>query len=622
VNELEVYWRENPDAPDRQLMASSHGSAWLVPADEPVGLQGMYEFDEVDITAGASLNIAGVGASIMAHRLIGDNTGVANIRVNQTFFANSTLQTDFNTTIAHKNIPMSLYTHRGSTFHAPHSLALRSVNATFHGWISRVYNITVGKDSYLNIERFVNDSFELDQFVIKNGGQAILTASPSNTVSVRGRKMHMHAGSRVDANDLFLNFTLINIDSYAVLALDGTTPGTTTGTYHGAYGGRGEGVPSACNAYGACGNGDSGAGFGGTGGTGIGARARVGTAYGAFRMPVLLGSRGGASVFPYVGGAGGGRLRMEVATNLTLDGTITAKGGAGPSPRSGGGSGGSVWIQTDVFDGDGLLDVTGGSGEGSSVALSTASVAAEAEGKDITLTCATYGMTIIKAQYGSSCGVAEWGTDDLRKACNGRTSCLYRIDSLVIGDPAPGCSKDYVVTYQCTSGRQGGGGGGGRAALYSRDNIFTGMYLASGGNSAHEAGGAGTVYSERVAGNHAGFTHSLTAQYRRRRTRRAHTRTRRSCRASRGFSPSLARRRWTWRSCTFTGRATWRSTATYPVRASTCTRVTFSPTKRRCCTLVTTRPCRPTRRMSTTTSTCTAVRRCRTRANWRLRASR
>jgi hypothetical protein len=38
--------------------------------------------------------------------------------------------------------------------------------------------------------------------------------------------------------------------------------------------------------------------------------------------------------------------------------------------------------------------------------------------------------------------------------CNGRTSCEYRVDHTVIGDPAYGCQKSYEVDWRCDGSPQ------------------------------------------------------------------------------------------------------------------------------------------------------------------------
>ena len=62
-------------------------------------------------------------------------------------------------------------------------------------------------------------------------------------------------------------------------------------------------------------------------------------------------------------------------------------------------------------------------------------------------------LTIESATYGANCGAAAGNmTALLAEACNGRTRCEYVIDYQVIGDPVPGCGKDYRVTYTCAPG--------------------------------------------------------------------------------------------------------------------------------------------------------------------------
>jgi hypothetical protein len=45
-------------------------------------------------------------------------------------------------------------------------------------------------------------------------------------------------------------------------------------------------------------------------------------------------------------------------------------------------------------------------------------------------------------------------TDHIAKACNGKAECTYAVDHKVIGDPAYGCQKTYVVTYRCGTDEQ------------------------------------------------------------------------------------------------------------------------------------------------------------------------
>lgn len=59
-------------------------------------------------------------------------------------------------------------------------------------------------------------------------------------------------------------------------------------------------------------------------------------------------------------------------------------------------------------------------------------------------------ITVVAASYGFNCGAAYGNvTDDLARACNGRTSCAYTVDNRILGDPAVGCAKDYRAEWRC-----------------------------------------------------------------------------------------------------------------------------------------------------------------------------
>lgn len=65
------------------------------------------------------------------------------------------------------------------------------------------------------------------------------------------------------------------------------------------------------------------------------------------------------------------------------------------------------------------------------------------------------GLAIESATYGANCGAPVGNmTSRLAEACNGSARCDYVIDYQVIGDPAPGCAKDYRVSYRCAPGAQ------------------------------------------------------------------------------------------------------------------------------------------------------------------------
>ena len=107
----------------------------------------------------------------------------------------------------------------------------------------------------------------------------------------------------------------------------------------------------------------SGGGYGGMGGassTGAG-----GATYGSATQPSALGSGGGYGSGNLTGGSsGGGQLRLNVGGALTINGAVTAEGGAGLQPSSGGGSGGSVWIDAGALLGGGRVAADGGAASG------------------------------------------------------------------------------------------------------------------------------------------------------------------------------------------------------------------------------------------------------------------
>jgi hypothetical protein len=64
------------------------------------------------------------------------------------------------------------------------------------------------------------------------------------------------------------------------------------------------------------------------------------------------------------------------------------------------------------------------------------------------------GIDVVAGTYGQSCGVRYGNvTGDLRHACDGQQSCDYTVDVNRLGDPAPGCRKDYVAEWRCPDGQ-------------------------------------------------------------------------------------------------------------------------------------------------------------------------
>ena len=64
-------------------------------------------------------------------------------------------------------------------------------------------------------------------------------------------------------------------------------------------------------------------------------------------------------------------------------------------------------------------------------------------------------IVVQSATYGGNCGADPGNvTDHIAEACNGKSECTYTVDHKVIGDPAYGCQKTYIVTYRCGTDAQ------------------------------------------------------------------------------------------------------------------------------------------------------------------------
>ena len=63
-------------------------------------------------------------------------------------------------------------------------------------------------------------------------------------------------------------------------------------------------------------------------------------------------------------------------------------------------------------------------------------------------------IRVLGAAYGRNCAgnVTTNVTNDLARQCQGRDYCVYRIDARQIGDPRPGCPKEYQARYMCRDG--------------------------------------------------------------------------------------------------------------------------------------------------------------------------
>jgi peptidoglycan/LPS O-acetylase OafA/YrhL len=113
------------------------------------------------------------------------------------------------------------------------------------------------------------------------------------------------------------------------------------------------------------------------------------------------------------------------------------------------------------------------------------------------------GVHILSATYGGNCRAPRGNaTRALSRSCNGKNNCAYVVDVNLLGDPAPGCGKDFVVDYQCAPvDGQLSKTLPGEAGLKSRLDLSCPSALANA-DTAGSAGGAtpgGTKMAEAAA---------------------------------------------------------------------------------------------------------------------------
>jgi hypothetical protein len=59
-------------------------------------------------------------------------------------------------------------------------------------------------------------------------------------------------------------------------------------------------------------------------------------------------------------------------------------------------------------------------------------------------------IKIVSATYGGNCGAKTGNaTKHIALKCGGKEYCDYIINYRLLGDPVPGCVKDYVVNWTC-----------------------------------------------------------------------------------------------------------------------------------------------------------------------------
>lgn len=95
------------------------------------------------------------------------------------------------------------------------------------------------------------------------------------------------------------------------------------------------------------------------------------------------------------------------------------------------------------------------------------------------------GIQVIAGTYGMNCRQPRGNkTAHLAAACSGRNQCDYVVDVTAIGDPAYGCSKDYVAEWQCPGSSETQRATAGAEAGYrSKISLSCSAQAAAGGDA-------------------------------------------------------------------------------------------------------------------------------------------
>jgi len=245
---------------------------------------------------------------------------------------------------------------------------------------------TLSTTCYVTSTKTLSDGEKISgsgNLIIRQNGK-LQTADPSHSISIEmGGNVVIESGGQISANISLLRASNLEIQSGA--KIDAFAKGYLGGDGYQNGQGPGGGGPSysGYSLY----VGGAGGGYGGNGGDGSCKSSSTcypgkgGSAYGSLLLPNDLGSGGGGACSYYwygycnsrpeyyraKGGRGGGKVKIEVSNNFTLNGEINASGEDGECKyygytAGGGGSGGSVLIQTNIFSGSGKIIANGGSG--------------------------------------------------------------------------------------------------------------------------------------------------------------------------------------------------------------------------------------------------------------------
>lgn len=211
------------------------------------------------------------------------------------------------------------------------TITLEAASLDIHGKLIGPASIIVDYGGSINLyaEAYPSGTMTLDELYIVDGTLTLAPYKNDNT-------------DYTDDYGFVLQATNITVDSDGVISADGLGYGSE----------QGPGTPAIHqpNPY------QAGAGHGGQGGQSFD-NLLGGGVYGNEQAPTTLGSGGGGN-----GGVGGGAIHLIANDTIVLNGIVSAVGESFEYPYYyyGGGSGGSVWIETPILNGSGIIQANGG----------------------------------------------------------------------------------------------------------------------------------------------------------------------------------------------------------------------------------------------------------------------
>ena len=310
-----------------------------------------YNFEEIQMHGEAHMAIltdpVDAFARLFFLYMIGDRTGTVHLGNNQKMDLHR----------PEIDLPFSVRAYRGSyTGLAPYTV-IHSVSVWMHGELDHIEFLTLHHDGLLSMEHYGHTSdspsnhYMFDWVKIQDNSTVSGITDPvtEDKIHVYMNNLWVEGGGTMKGTWLEINAVNIVVDDGGSINGDGLGYRTTDPKNVTLGINLGSGISAA--------GGSSGAGHGGSSGHGAGTDF-TGQPYGHVFEPRAYGSSGGGQT--YIGGVGGGIIRINVTDKLQIDGVIHSNGNDAAAEAGGGGSGGSVLIRCGILTGTGKVAANGG----------------------------------------------------------------------------------------------------------------------------------------------------------------------------------------------------------------------------------------------------------------------